>query len=170
MMIDMIGPLDVPSQLVRPDDYDVMLSDIKPSDLPDNISKVMGTVYLSPTNTHSTWPLKGKVWGYNRRILVTLPVSSKERCVNVHFIFETGAPASYISPEVLNALDVEEWQLGTNEIRLNGIRSNVWLSNNPKSNFTSLNILGMDFLERLECRLVVDMSTRTVTLSKAVEV
>jgi hypothetical protein len=108
--MDVIGPLDQVSDYISPDAYDVLISDIQPEDLPGRISKVLGTEYLSPAKL-LPWPVSGKIWGTNRRTLITLPVSVAEMYVNVHFILDTGAPTTFVADSTLEALHLQEWQL-----------------------------------------------------------
>ena len=123
--MDTIGPLDQPSDYVLPICYDVMLTDIKPDDLPGKISLVLGTDYLSLAPGYSSWPVDGKLWGPNRRLLLTLPVSLGALSVNVHFIFDTGAPTTYIANSVLRHLSIEEWELFEKPVKVNGIRTQI---------------------------------------------
>ena len=170
-MIDTIGPLDQPSGYVSPDSYDVFMSDIKPHDLPTKISEAMGVKYLSPVESKVPWPLTGKVWGINRRILFTLPVAKKNgNAVNVHFIFDTGSPATYIAKSTLDALGVQEWQLGDAVMTVNGTKTLLTVSDSVKTpdgkpcHFVGLNLLGMDYLDRINGKLLVEMQMNTATI------
>lgn len=90
---DVIGPLNGPSR-----EYDLHISDIRPQDLPGVISKLMGTQDLCvPVNPAPVWPVKGKLWGINHRVIFTLPVAHGDRVINTHFIFATGAPISFLA-------------------------------------------------------------------------
>ena len=175
--MDTIGPIDRPADYLAPFCYDVMLTDIHPEDLPGKLSLALGVDYLSPAAVHSSWPVAGKVWGPNRRLLVTLPVSLGATSINVHFIFDTGAPTSYIAASVLHALSIDEWELFEKPVRVNGIRVQLTVSDTAKfhqggdrfvdCHFKGLNVLGMDYVDdRVNALLRVDFSTRTVSLDR----
>lgn len=171
-MLDTIGPLDQPSGYVPPDAYDVLLTDIKPEDLPNKISIAMGVKYLNPSQTKLPWPVKGKVWEINRRILFSLPVAKKGgQAVSVHFIFDTGSPATYIGKSVLDALGMEEWQLGDAVMTVNGTKINLIVSDSVRTangepcHFVGLNLLGMDYLNRIDGKLVLEMPLNRATIS-----
>jgi hypothetical protein len=174
-MMDVIGPLDKPSEYLSPDSYDVLISDIKPEQLPKEISRVMGIEYLSKVQRNSeTWPVVGKVYGVNKRILITLPVESSKSTdsVMVHFIFDTGSPATFIAKSTLDALKLEEWQLGYTVMKVNGTRLDLSISDTTKGpdgrpcHFVGLNLLGMDFLERINASLLINMVDLSATIKK----
>lgn len=174
--MDTIGPLDRPSDYLAPFCYDVMLTDIKPEDLPGMLSLTLGIDYLSPATGNSSWPVIGKVWGPNRRLLVTLPVSLGTISINVHFIFDTGAPTTYIAKSVLHGLSIEEWELFEKPVKVNGFRIQLTVSDTTKvyqgddqfvdCHFKGLNVLGMDYLDRVNALLKVDCSTGIVSLDR----
>lgn len=156
--MDTIGPLDSPYWR-DPESYDVYVSDIKPSDLPTTLSRVLGTPYLSVSPQTSRWPIAGAVWGHNRRVLFTLPVSSGDLCVNVHFMFDTGAPFTYLSRSALEALGLEEWQLDHKPVRINGVTSPIAVSDSVKEgHFKGISLLGMDYVDRVNAILTIDMA------------
>jgi hypothetical protein len=162
MITDVIGPLDHPNFMLA-NDYDVLLSDIKPHELPTRISAIMGVPYLSEA-PNCTWPLHGKIVGYNKRLLFTIPVSLGEKSVYVHFILDTGAPATFIAEDVLQALGVEEWELSYKTPKINGVKWAVWVSNQG-NHFKGLNLLGMDFLSRIDAHLQVNMENNTTSIT-----
>jgi hypothetical protein len=101
--------------------YDILLSDIKPSDLPAAISMSLGCEYLSTCKDVQVWPVRGKIYGRHKRSIITLPVSWGSHCVNVHFLFDTGAPHTAVAGSVLSALGMEDWQLSDKRPKVNGI-------------------------------------------------
>ena len=174
--MDTIGPLDRPSDYLPPFCYDVMLTDIQPEDLPGKLSLALGIDYLSPATGDSSWPVIGKLWGPNRRLLVTLPVSLGAISINVHFIFDTGAPTTYIAESVLHGLSIEEWELFEKPVKVNGVRIQLTVSDTAKfhqgdnrfvdCHFKGLNVLGMEYVDRVNALLKVDFSTRIVSLDR----
>jgi hypothetical protein len=162
-----------------PSAYDVLLTDIVPTDLPGVISQVLGVPYLSPSPAESTWPVHGRVYGIKRRVLFSLPVSVRGgKCVNAHFIFDTGAPATYLAASTVAALGLEEWQLGCAVVCINGQRTSAVLVSDsirvslPDGSLTlchfhGLNLMGMDYIERAGATLSVDMATKEAKIMRA---
>ena len=110
-----------PPEWINPDKYDLLLTDIAPDDLPTKLSDALGVAYLAPAQVEY-WPQHGKIYGYNKRILFSLPVTGRDKTVSVHFIFDTGAPATYIAPSVLDALGIPEVSIYSEVIRFNGVK------------------------------------------------
>ena len=169
--MDVIGPLDPPPGFASPSQYDVMISDFGPKDLPDTIARVMGVEYLSQPERIASWPLAGKVWGINRRILFTLPVSVEERAVNTHFLFDTGAPATFVSKSVIGALGLEEWQLGDKLTKVNGVRmvlnlSDGMLMDENNCHFHGINLLGMDYIDKISAKVTIDMANNAASIDR----
>lgn len=170
MDMDVVGPY--PSPAAAP--FDVLLSDVKPEDLPCGISHALGTPYLSEMATRQE-PVKGIVYNTKDttlRVLVTLPVSMRERSLATHFIFDTGAPRTYLAQSVLAALDVPEVSLHSEVVRINGVKALVSVSDTANvsyddgrggtierpCHFVGLNVLGMDFLDRAGIELTINMN------------
>ena len=162
-----------------PSAYDVLLSDLKPDDLPGIVSRTLGVPYLSASTTDAVWPIVGRVYGIKRRVLFTLPVSLQGggKCVNTHFIFDTGAPATYLASSTIAALGLEEWQLGSAAICINGCQtSSVLVSDTIRvshpggsltdCHFSGLNLMGMDFIERAGATLSVDMVSKEASITR----
>lgn len=165
---DYYGPLEGPVDFFPPSAYDVLI-EIKPEDLKMIISDIMGVAYLSPAGDPS-WPLNGKIFGVRKRVLFTMPVAigTATKGVNVHFIFDTGAPATYIAKSVLDALGVEEWQLGYMPVSINDICLNVNVSDSQPDpcHFKGINLLGMDFLWKCDATLQMRMKEGFVELNR----
>lgn len=148
--------------------FDILLGDIKPSDLPTSISRVLDCDYLSPCQDEEVWPVRGKIYGRNERLIMTLPVSWGDKCVNVHFILGTGAPCTYVAETVLNALGMAELQLLVERPKVNGIMLDLRVSDGQHydgevgglrdNHFKGVNLLGMDFLYLADATLIVNMS------------
>jgi hypothetical protein len=177
-MIDTIGPRDPPDDYIDPNEYNVLISDVTPEDLPGVVSKALEIEYLSKADTHDWRPVSGKIWGRNRRALVTMPVSFKNRSVHVHFIFDTGAPATYLAPSVLKALDMEQWQL--DEVKVNGRRAIVYMTPEYEHHkrdggddftevcrFKGLNLLGMDFMSRMRATVIIDSIEKIIKIDRS---
>ena len=154
--MDVIGPLESP--WILPSSYDVMITDISPIDLKTNVSAALKIDYLSRVlpGTDPMWPLKGIIYGNNSRVMVSAVVECQRpnqeitRC-NVHFLFDTGAPATYLTKEAFEALGVNDPKIdGTMTFMVNCKRMPVSLS---QGHFKDVNILGMNFLDRTSASL-----------------
>jgi hypothetical protein len=124
-------------------EYIIIMPDVDHKKLNGTISRVLQTDYLSASETTS-WPVSGVVWGPQKRMLFCLPVTVTDKSINVHFVLDTCSPFTYISHEVVTALDIEPWQLAVNVTRVNGVRS--MLKQTPKK--TSGDNLRMHQLSR----------------------
>lgn len=144
-----IGPIE--SHSISPASYDVMLTDIAPSDIKGPISDILKIEYLSvvPSDTPPRWPLQGILFGA-RRIMVSVVVSCHRlgqiKSRNVHFIFDTCSPETYLTREAFAALGVDDPDIdGTPTYRVNGQRMHLGVSHGK---FEEVNLLGMNFLDR----------------------
>jgi hypothetical protein len=101
---ELTGLLDVDSDLTRDADADVLIQDITEETLLKEISQLTGKQYLSKVSElDSKQPLdvfKGNFFGPKSRIILPLAVNHKGNCRWVHFILDTGAPYTYLSPRV----------------------------------------------------------------------
>lgn len=173
-LADMLGPYPDYSS-----PFDVLISDIKPEDLPIAISRTLGVAYLCPGHT-AGWPISGTVYGLHHRIIFSLPVTIRSKSVQVHFIFDTGAPKTYIALSVLEALEVPEVALGSEVVRINGVKTDVCVSDTSTvylqtssgevvetpCHFKGLNLMGMDFLDRVDGTLTVNMAANRAVLDR----
>eukprot|EP00955_Chlamydomonas_euryale_P050392 354546-Chlamydomonas_euryale.AAC.2 len=177
MEMNMLGPYPDTAD----DQFDVRISDVQPEDLPGRLSSILGTQYLSPVQdtTHQS-SVRGAIINTKNttlRILVTLPVSIRGKSVATHFIFDTGAPRTYLARSVLEALGVPEVSLPSEVVRINGVKTLVSVSDSVQVEYTDeqkgtivqpchfvgLNVLGMDFVDRAEIDLNISMKTSSYT-------
>ena len=172
--MDYNGPLELPDHL-KTDAFDIYVSDVKPEDLPARISDLLEVQYLAPASHFPVWPLIGKIWGYHRRVMFTIPILARGRSISVHFLFDTGAPATFIAKSTLDALGMEEWQLGAEPVRVNGVIMDLAISDSQKVpqgdksvdvHFSGINILGMDYLRKIDAELILDMKNMRAMLTK----
>jgi hypothetical protein len=178
-MDDVLGPYPQDSYTTL---FDVLISDIRPEDLHESVSDRMGVKYLSPAlpPAQVKWPVHGKTYvgrkSDGKRVLFCLPVEASGKAVNVHFILDTGAPCTYIAMDVLKALGLSA--VGNVVFKINGKKASfVRLSkansyNNEKGelvkdqcNFEDLNILGVDFLDKINAVVTIDMFNETANIA-----
>jgi hypothetical protein len=96
------GPIDtIPANM--PELFDILLSDVDENLLHNEISTQLGTPYLSDT-PHLQTPLPtvdGIVFGDLHRVMFSLAVRFRNQpSSNVHFLYDTGSPFTYLSVEV----------------------------------------------------------------------
>lgn len=175
--MDVLGPYPSSSE-----EFDVLISDVMPEDLPGRVSRALGTTYLAPLGTKSN-PVKGIILntlGTTLRILVTLPVAARGQSLATHFLVDTGAPCSYVAESVLNALQLPEISFRSEVVKINGVKAALSVSDTTTvpykvdnrveerpCHFVGLNILGMDYLDRAGIKLEIDMQTNSVSLTSA---
>ncbi|MCJ1467068.1 hypothetical protein MMC07_005690 [Pseudocyphellaria aurata] len=172
-MDDVLGPYPSGN-----DAFDVLNSDVKPEHLPGRISEALQIPYLAAMEARPS-PIKGIIFNTRDaklRVLVSLPVSARGRSVAAHFILDTGALRTYIALSVLKALRLPEISMYSEVVKLNGVTAAMGVSDNEQvsydggrttqpTSFAGLNILGMDFLDKADVSLEMDMPTRTVALA-----
>lgn len=75
------------AHLVRPDVFDVLVSDVGEEDLRGVVSSALGVDYLSESTMPATWPVEGVLVGPHKRVFVNLSVQLKEHAPrNVFFL------------------------------------------------------------------------------------
>jgi len=130
------------------------------------VSRVLGCQYLSPSAEPAFWPVRGKIYEVNKRSMITLPVSLGSTIVNVHFLFDNGAPSTYIVGTVLEALGIQDWQLSDKRPRVNGVKIDLKSSESQwwdkeadmfrDLHFKGINLLGMDFLYAAQATFILN--------------
>ena len=154
---DVIGPIDFP-QLAS--DADVLITDLKVVDLYNDVSTVLQCEYLSLSDNKVCWPLMGVIYGSRKRLMMAVPVTWQDKCVNVHFLFDTGSPITFVGSTVLKALGVETWQLGAGYLKINGVASEVSISDDDER-LQGINLLGMDYLYHAHASFNISSTDRT---------
>jgi hypothetical protein len=138
--------------------FDVLVAGITTKDLHSSISDALGCSYLAAAPAAEMWPVKGICYGVHRRSMVTMPVSFRGSCVNVHFLFDTGSPCTYMSSEALKAVGwndtLSDCPLINNVAVWNFVLCSDlgWQDQTTgemhEYHFKGINMLGMDFLHR----------------------
>lgn len=146
-------------EYLRPEQVDIMLSDVKSEDLKTIIAEKLGVEYLSlaSENDKEKWiPLeaKGLIHGGMNRLIINLVTRRKKnpnRYVNVIFIIDTGSPYSFACAEAMQAIVGVEGANLPNVINadIGGHEISLYLSM-VNSHFHDVNVLGMDALKALK--------------------
>jgi hypothetical protein len=113
------SPTESDDSLVDPPGYialdqqDMMFIDITSQILHSSQCTILigrGNEYLSPVDSiQLPWPAVGIVFGYNRRLVISLPCrrarpSRGYKVLNIFFFVDTGSPCSYLCQEAIEAL------------------------------------------------------------------
>ena len=153
-----------PPGYIPPDQQDMMLTDITSEILHSHkctVSIGKGYEYLSEaTQFPQKWPASGCVYGYNKRLMISLPCRRGRpdrgyRVRNVFFLVDTGSPCSYLCQEAMTALIgspaapvPEQLTVVVNDesFRMAFHLSPLGTVEEP-GKFHDVNVLGMDFLQ-----------------------
>ncbi|CAG8731892.1 6404_t:CDS:1, partial [Rhizophagus irregularis] len=136
----MLGNDDYPADM-----FDLLLIDLNSKDLHETISKDLKIQYLSDTQQTELKETNGVIFGSNLRVIVSLPVTIKQKTKNVHFILDTGSPKTYICEEVYESFKLQS-RTPIYQVFINNKRTVVYLP--PiNSHFTDVNILGVEYLK-----------------------
>ena len=109
----------------------MLLSDIKPEDLATKLSRALRCTYLSPSSHTHLSKVQGYIYGPNQLSMFTLPVGCKGDTKNVHFLFVTGAPATFLATSALDAWDVPSWDVDNFNLLINVFHMRPRCSDDP---------------------------------------
>jgi hypothetical protein len=135
-----------------------------------SISKYrFGVEYLGIAENPPCFPVYGLIMG-NKRMLINLCCSAANRVnqsdpcswTNVLFILNTCSPATFLS---MQAIEKFGWRSDIPiSLRVQSEKLQSVYPAPPRSQFTDLNILGMDFLQRNKVRTIIDSEYGTFML------
>ena len=159
-----LGDVSAFTRFVPPNEYDVMLTDIRSEDLPQ-IAQDLDVTYLGevPNYDAFTFPVQGIMHGVHSRLIIALPVKRRDVAVWVPFIVDTGAPYNYLSIDVMTALGFMDHLPQTCTVEIAGVRTAVAIS---RAHFECVNILGAQFLVKSGALLTVDYKADRFSIAK----
>jgi len=153
-------------KFLRPDDFDVLLTDIAESDL-HLMAQLEGVGYLNISSAVPSFPAEGLIMGAHRRFMVNLLVRRRAEpdYRNVIFMVDTGSPYTFLSAAAMSAL-VGPGKNAPSMMRLevHGDQSIVCYLSPPDKHFAEINLLGMDFLEMKRVQLDVDWRQKSFVM------
>ena len=128
-----------------------------------------GVEYLSVSKKPPSFPVEGLILG-NNRMLINLCCSvahfgseSEPRSWrNVLFILNTGSPTTFLSTQAIEKF--VGYQDGPTRLRIHTDRVQEAYPAPRRSQFTELNILGMDFLQDQKVRTITEPKNCTFIL------
>jgi hypothetical protein len=164
-------PLVIDSvKFVRPDDFDVLLTDMAESDL-HLMAQLEGVGYLNVSNAEPLFPVEGLIMGAHRRFMVNLLVRRRAAAYsdnyrNVIFMVDTGSPYTFLSAAAMSALVGPDKNVPSMmRLEIHGNQSIVCYLSPPDKHFAEINLLGMDFLEMKRAQLDVDWTQKTFQMN-----
>lgn len=154
-----------PVKFLRPDDFDVVLTDMAESDL-HLMAELEGVGYLNVSSAEPVFPVEGWIMGMHKRFMVNLLV--RRRAVpsleyrNVVFIVDLGSPYTFLSSTAMSALVGPGNKVpGMMRLEIHGNQSLVAYLSPLDRNLAEINLLGMDWLEMMRVQLDVDWLQKT---------
>ena len=161
--IDSNDVLFVPSNSMRPEDFDVV-TNIEDGDFV-SIGAKLGVVRLSKAVTDASFdsPVRGIMFGRCLRWFVPLTVRNRNRdiVVNVLFTFDTGSPHTYLCRETFLALGFTEPVPGSAIVSIQGRSITAYLST---KHFENVDLLGQELLMFLGVTATIDYSDSSLKL------
>lgn len=153
---------------IRPQDFDVLLTDFGERELRTNVAREFTTEFLAYADPQVSpqWPVNGIVYGKYYRVIVELNVKRRDAARTVFFLLGTGSPFTYLSPSTLQALGFSDSVPKSLQASVHGQRMTVY-SSPQASHFKDINLLGSDFLSVEQCQLGVDYKLLTAELVHA---
>lgn len=144
---------------MSPRDANTFLMDINDSTIKGIIAEELHAQYLAPAlpPTEYSHEIHGFLYGNLSRPMVNMVMVKGDVCVNVIFLVDSGAPYSFITREVSNALNVN---LGQDETyaTAHGVRQVFYISG-PQHTFSQVNILAADWMCDADARIHLDYGT-----------
>ena len=153
-------PMEPTFPIVSTSEYDVLITDIGEHDYP-RIAVALGVTNLEITSEKSTFPLQGILYGV--RIFFPLVVTTRRTSVTVIFLFDTGAPTTFLRRDTFEALGFKEFIPGQANVDIAGTTCRVELSH---SHFENVNLLGYDFAYRIGARVILDYKELSFTIER----
>lgn len=146
---------------IDPNLQDNFLLDLNETLMYRKVSKEFGIPYLSTATETYKFPIQGRLWGPNKRPIVNIICSYKDRGINIFFIVDTGCPYSYISSNAFKALGAIDDT--PSFILINGEESYVLESH---SHFADCCVLGADYFSDQKLILECNYASKRVTIKR----
>jgi hypothetical protein len=154
-----------PPGYIKPSLQDLLLNDISAKEL-RVIAEVMELEYLGSASFPGSFPVDGRIWVPNHRLMVNLvcrrQTKSNSPTRNIIFLIDTGSPVTYLCQEAMESLIGKDSNLPqTLFVKIHSEKA-IQTHISPKdSHFADVNVLGMDFIvkNRVYPRLDFDEET-----------
>lgn len=158
-------PMNTHSPLVLPDTYEILITDIKDSDLL-SIGRELGVKRLESITDASAvrFPVYGIMRGISTRMFVPLVVSKRNLSIHVIFLIDTGSPNTYIRTDTLEKLGCQDYIPTDVNVDIQGVTLTVYPSH---SHFDNVDLLGQDFMSCRNVKMVADYRRKVVLLEES---
>lgn len=141
---DFVDIHDAPD--MKPEDFDVFITDITDRKLRTELSDIMGVKYLakaSEADANNALNIgEAIIYGSCNRTIFPSVVSHKDKAYWVFFIVDSGSPSTYLSEPAMEVLSLNKAR--QHQVKIAG-RTQVVQMSPAKSHFHDINILGTDF-------------------------
>ena len=157
-------------KFLRPDDFDVLLTDMAESDL-HLMAQLEGVGYLNVSRAEPSFPVEGLIMGAHRRFMINLLVRQRAMAYsndyrNVIFMIDTGSPYTFLSTSAMSAIVGSDKNVPSMmRLDIHGNQSLVCYLSPPNKHFADINLLGTDFLEMKRAQLDVDWPQKTFQMN-----
>jgi hypothetical protein len=128
-------------EVYNPEDFDILLMDIKNKDIHKDIPNELQVEYLSASSEESNGDIYGIIYGGQHRLFCATTVKYKNNIKVVIFLVDTGSEMTFLSEEVLDKFGINSerpFQVQINSRRVTVMRSH--------SHFKDISVRGMGFL------------------------
>lgn len=152
---------------LEPSEADLLTFGITAADLRQTAVD-LGCIHLGDPNG-SSQPDICVVVGAKKRILVIRNIQFRRVTRSVTFILDTGAPVSYVCKDTLSAFGFDMASQSSNHIKAEvqgGVALDLYFLS-PEGDKWDLNVLGMDYLQRVNAILKFNGRTDRVVLSSS---
>jgi hypothetical protein len=156
-------PMDAWQEYVSPSHYDLLLTDVKKTQLAD-IAKELGILMNGACPEGWCFPVHGTIFGMYHRVFVGLPVHLRGNTVHALFLLDTCAPCTYLTEDTTEALGLCDAIPSSFKVQVAGIPLTVAPSSH---HFKDVNIIGQDFLKAARCLLQINYATDDVEIALA---
>src|SRR3954452_18964984 len=140
----------------------ILLTDISPKDIHEEIPKILKVKYLSDSFKESDGNINGIIYGLHHRLFCATTVKYKDKMKIVIFLVDTGSVTTYISEELLDVFGVYLNPNCSKEVQINGRKTTIMPSH---SHFKEINLLGMGFVIATSANLHVFSDNRSFCLN-----
>ncbi|KAH0609470.1 uncharacterized protein H6S33_012956 [Morchella sextelata] len=157
--------IDIHDIGIDPNDYDVLITDVKHETLETTVAEELGIPYLSKATEADAKEVvqvgNGYIYGRKFSAIIPFVVSHGDESRWVFFIMDSGAPLTYLSAEASKILGVVEDR--ATPVTIGGHPKEVYMS--PRnSHFTDINLLGTDFCSAHNTNLWFDFQRRRMKM------
>lgn len=150
---------------VPPKAVDVLITDISEEDL----LAIAGNFKIErlkppPPNFLITYPIKGRLFGWNNRIFFPMVIKKGEKKIALPMLYDTGSQYTFLRDDTLRALGIKgDIPMGA-QVQINEFPNiRIFLSH---SHFHNVDVLGQEFMMRFGLEVLIAPSVLKAKLMK----